>query len=164
MVKDVITAFAERSAETLPGRDARSIQLLTGFKRIFIDGDAVVIVYQLQNQLVKVIRLCDAGLMDAMSTEFACTAVRCGSVRTDIFHDHGHWIREWIERLRAYSKDPSLKTLEQMLLSDDMHQVKNAIDQLARKIRQKQSVEQSYQLLYSALYYRNNPDQGLHLW
>ena len=160
-IKEAIAAFARTAPETLPDGASRDIAFLAGFKRFFIDADAVVIVYQLQNQLLKVIRLCEAGLIDAMSTEFACDSVRYGSVRTDIFHDHGHWIGEWIDRLQAYSKDPSLKILEQMLLSEDIHQVRSAIDQLAKKIRRKECLDQSYQILYSALYYWNHPDKGI---
>ena len=160
-IKDVIAAFAETTADTLLKGHSPASALLTGFKWIFIENDAVVIVYELQKQLLKVIRICDAGLMDAMSAEFACAAIGSGSVRTDIFHDHGHWIREWVDRLRAYAKDPSLKILEQMLLSDDIHQVRSAVDQLAKKIRRKESLEQTYSLLYSALYYWNNPDKGM---
>jgi glycogen synthase len=161
LIKDTIADFAQTVRDNLQIKNAQEIKVLTDFKWIFTPDDSVVIVYKLQNQLFKVIRLCNAGLTDAMSTGFACSSVRCGSVRTDIFHDHGHWISEWIGRLQANSKDPSLKILEQMLLSEDIHNVRSAIDQLAKKIRRKESLQQTCQMLYAALYYWNNPDKGI---
>ena len=160
-IKDAITVFAQTAKDKLQFSNSQDIKFLAAFKWAFIVEDSVVIVYKLPNQLFKVIRLCDSSRKDAMSTEFACRSVVNGSVRTDIFHDHGHWIGEWVRQLQACSKDPSLKILEQMLLSDDIHNVRSAIDQLLKKVRRKENLEQAYRLLYSALYYWNNPDKGM---
>ena len=160
-IKDAITTFAKTAKEKPGFKNPGDVQILCGFKWAFVTDESVVIVYQLQNKLVKVIRLCDAGYLDAMSTGFACYSVSRGTVRTDIFHDHGHWIGEWVRQMQVYAKDRSLGILEQMLLSDDIHEVRSAIDQLAKKIRRKESLEQTYRILYAALYYWNNPDKGM---
>lgn len=160
-VKNVINIFAETVQDKLQLSGSRDIKFLTDFKWIFTVGGSVVIVYKLSNQLLKAIRLCGSSLKDTMSTDFACYSVFWRFLRTDIFHDHGHWIAEWIRQLQAWSKDRSLNVLEQMLLSDDIHKVRSAIDQLVKKIRRKENPEQAYRILYSALYYWNNPDKGI---
>ncbi|MHC5158997.1 MAG: hypothetical protein ACYSN8_03035, partial [Planctomycetota bacterium] len=137
-----------------------TLKFLIGFKWVFTEAGSVILVYKLPNNLFKVVRLCDRETIDAMSTEAACQSFVFGTVRTDIFHAHGQWIRPWIQKLQTYAKDPSLRTLEGTLLSDDLNKVKNAIGQLGRKIRRKENPEQSLRLLYSALYYWNHPDKG----
>ncbi len=160
-IKAAIREFAETLQKKRIFQTPTAKKLLMGFKWAFAEADSVVLVYQLPNKLLKVIRLCDRDTIDAMSTESASQSVEYGTVRTDIFHDSGRWIRPWVEKLQAYAKDPSLEPLEEMLLADDLHKVKNAIGQLARKLRQKGNTPQSLRLLYSALYYWNNPDKGM---
>jgi len=137
------------------------ITLLTNFKWFFVEKDSLVIVYKLPCDLLKVIRLCQVGKIDSMGTEFACLSVVHKKIRTDIFHDHGYWLRDWVRAFQASEKDPSLKLLEQMLLSEDLHEVRGAVSQLVNKIRRKDNLFHSYRLLYSALYYWGNQDKGM---
>jgi glycogen synthase len=142
-------------------RAAAALKLLTGFKWIYSQTDSLVIVYKLPNSLLKVVRICDQNTVDAMSTEAACQSVRYKTVRTDIFHDPGQWIRPWVQKLQTYTKDTSLGALEEALLSDNLHKVRTAIIQLKEKLRRKENRQQSLRLLYAALYYWNHPDKGM---
>ena len=160
-IKAVLTDFAQALEKKYAFKEPNAVKFLTGFHWVFTDADSVVIVYKLANNLLKAVRLCYRELTDAMSTEFACQSVFYKSVRTDIFHDHGQWIRPWIDTFQTYAKDPSLPSLEEMLLSDDLHKVKTAIQQLTRKIRRKENTHHSMRLLYTALYYWNHPDKGM---
>ncbi|MHC4551424.1 MAG: glycogen/starch synthase [Planctomycetota bacterium] len=160
-VKAILADFAEALKKRFSFKTASAQKFLSNFKWAFAEGDSIVLVYQMTNKLLKVIRICDRDMIDAMSVEAACRSVYHGTIRTDIFHDHGQWIRPWIEKLQAYAKDPSLDSLEEMLLANDLHKVKNAVGQLARKLRRKDNSPQTLRLLYSALYYWNNPDKGM---
>ena len=160
-VKAELADFVKALEKRFTFKTASAQKLLSNFKWAFADGDAIILVYELANKLLKVVRICDRDLVDAMSAEAACQSVTYGTIRTDIFHDHGRWIRPWIASLQDYAKDPTLESLEAMLLADDLHKVKNAISQLARKLRRKDSTPQTLRLLYSALYYWNNPDHGM---
>lgn len=160
-VKQLLSDFIQFSRKDFQARDAKTAKFLTAFKTLYTDQGCVMVVYKLPGNLVKVIRLCDRHWADAMSTEAACRSVTHHQVRTEIFHDHGHWINGWIARLQAYAKDPSLPALEEMLLTDEVLKVKTAIQQLAKKIRRKENLHHSLRLLYSALYYWNNPDSGI---
>jgi glycogen synthase len=154
-------SLTDYSKSLQKNKSSSTLKFLVGFKWVFIEADSLIIVYALPNNLLKVVRLCDRETIDAMSTEAACQSVFCGTVRTDIFHAHGQWIRPWIQKLKTYAKDPSLRALEETLLSDDLNKVKTAIGQLGRKIRRKENPQQSLRLLYSALYYWNHPDKGM---
>jgi glycogen synthase len=160
-VKKIIADFAAVDRKDPRFKDAKNAKLLSGFKWLFADDGWVVVVYQLPGNLVKVIRLCDRHWLDAMSSEAACRTVTQQHVRTEIFHDHGNWLNGWVTRLQTYAKDPSLPAVEEMLISDDVLKVKTAIQQLAKKIRRKENLHHSLRLLYSALYYWNNPDRGI---
>jgi len=160
-VRARIKHLIQDAAKSLRSYDPQKIKLLTSYKWIFIDDDAMVLVYALPDNLLKVIRLCRSNRLDSMSADFACRSIRYEDIRTDLFHDHGHWIRNWVHSLQAQAKDPSLKQLEQMLLSDDLHAVRGAISQLVNKIRRKDNLHPSYRLLYSALYYWNNLNKGM---
>ncbi|MHC4834697.1 MAG: hypothetical protein ACYTCN_01900, partial [Planctomycetota bacterium] len=159
-IKAALRNIPESLQKQYKFRSPEALKFLLGFKWIFTETDAVILVYQLPNRLIKVIRLCSEKTLDALSGQAACQSFVYGAVRTDIFHDHGQWISPWIENLKAYAKDPSLKSLEEMLLCDNLHKVKTAISQLGQKIRRKENPEQSLRLLYSALYYWNHPDKG----
>ncbi len=160
-VKKALAKFADTIQKELQIKEKRLLKFLVNFKWIFSDTDWVVLVYKLPGNLLKVVRLCHRQWLDSMSSEFACSSVFYENLRTDLFHDHGHWINEWIRQLQTYAKDPSLQTLRDTLLSDDLHKVRTAIQQLVNKIRRKQNPHESLQLLYSALYYWNNPDKGM---
>lgn len=160
-IKDTILHCAESMRDELQLKGQQVFQLLIGFKWLFLENNSVVIVYKLPDNLLKVVRVCDWQKTDAMSTRYVCSSLVFHGIRTDIFHDHGHWIRGWVEQLRLYSKDPSLKTLEQMLLSDDLQKVRTAITKLREKIRRKEHLSATQRLLYSALYYWNHPDKGM---
>jgi len=136
-------------------------KILTGFKRFYTDSNSVVFVYELNPKLLKAVRICDSSKIDAMAASFACASIVFKKVRTDIFHDHGRWIRGWLQERQAYSSDASLAVLEEMLLSDDLQKVRTAISQLAKKIRRKDNAHQALRLLYAALYYWNHPDKGV---
>ncbi|MBL7214181.1 MAG: glycogen/starch synthase [Phycisphaerae bacterium] len=160
-IRNILADFADTIRKEFQIKDFKTVKILTNFKWLFTDNDCVVLVYKLQDNLVKVIRLCDRHQIDAMTSQAACRSVTHQNIRTDIFHDHGHWINDWVTKLQTYAKDSSLFTSEEMLLSDDLHKVKTAIGQLVKKIRRKENLRQSFRLLYSALYYWNNPDKGM---
>lgn len=132
---------------------------LFSFKSLFQDDNGLVIVYELPGNLYKAVRICTPETIDAMSAHSACQSIRYHNLRTDIFHDHGQWIRPWIERLYLYAKEPTLGELEQQLLSADMTVVNAAIKQLSQRIRKKDHPAESRRLLYSALYYWSHPDK-----
>ncbi|MHC4373943.1 MAG: alpha-amylase family protein, partial [Planctomycetota bacterium] len=157
-VRACLTHFSDSVQKKI---SPRILKLLVGFTWFFKEADSVILVYKLPGNLIKVVRLCNKETIDAMSSEAACQSFVYGTTRTDIFHDHGQWIRPWTQKMRAYAKDPSLGTLEETLLSDDLNRVKIAIGQLRRKIRRKEAPQQSLRLLYSALYYWNHPDKGM---
>ncbi|MFX0203311.1 MAG: hypothetical protein ACFFCW_44985, partial [Candidatus Hodarchaeota archaeon] len=154
--KDVDTFAKESHIDLEPAK-----KTIMGFKNIYLESGSVVIVYKLAGRITKAVRLCPTAKLDAMSTEAACTSVYYKNVRTDIFHDHGKFITAWIERLKAYSKDPSLSSIVERLVSDDLHKVNTAIDELCDKIHRKESARESMRLLYAALYYWHNPDKGI---
>lgn len=160
-IKKVVADFVDIVRKNLPIKDAKTAKFLTNFKWLFSDNDYVVLIYKLPDNLVKVIRLCGQDWVDVMTSETACRSVTHQHVRTEIFHDHGHWINDWVTRLHTYDKDPSLPAAEEMLLSDEVLKVKTAIQHLTKKIRRKENLHHSLRLLYSALYYWNNPDNGI---
>jgi glycogen synthase len=160
-IKDILQDCAKTFQNELQFKGMQEIKLLTGFKRLYRDLDSIVFVYEPGRTLLKVIRVCASQKLDAMATPFAAESLFYKKVRTDIFHDHGQWIRGWIRQLGSYANDASLGAMEEALLSDDLHKVKTAISQLAKKIRRKENPDLSLRLLYSALYYWNHPDKGI---
>lgn len=160
-VKTILNAEAKRFASMHKLKGPQEVKLLESVKSIYIEDGSIILVYKLARDLLKAVRICKPDLMDAMSAHSACASIRHGNVRTDLFHDHGQWIRPWIEWLDLYARDPSWQTLEEMLLSDDLHKVNNAIKQLQNNIRRKNDVRPSMRLLYTALYYWNHPDKGM---
>lgn len=160
-IKSVLTEAVGKLSPDFSFKTGLVERLLMGFKSLFQDQDSLVIVYQLPGNLIKAVRICTPDLIDAMSAHSACESIRFRNLRTDIFHDHGKWIRKWIDRLNFYAKETTFAAIEEMLLSDDLHKVNNAVKQLQAKIRRKEHVKEAKRLLYSALYYWNNPDKGI---
>jgi len=154
--KDVI-AFANGSCIDLEVAQ----KTIMGFKDMYIESGSVVIVYKLDGSINKAVRLRPSGVLDAMSSEAACASVYYEDVRTDIFHDHGSFIAGWIDKLKAYTKDPSLSFVGERLISDDFHKVSAAIDELRDRILYQAGDHESVRLLYAALYYRHNQDKGI---
>jgi glycosyltransferase involved in cell wall biosynthesis len=134
---------------------------IIGFKDLFIDSGSVIVVYRLLENITKVVRLCPSTMLDAMSSEIACASVFCGDVRTDVFHDHGGFISDWIGRLKEHAKDPSLSLITRKLISNDLHEVNASIDKLRNRILQQGGSHESVRLLYAALYYWHNQDRGI---
>jgi glycogen synthase len=160
-VKNSLTLEVKRFSSLHKLKGPQDVKLLESVKSIYTEAKSIVLVYKLPYNLLKAIRICRPDVMDAMSAHSACVSIRHGQVRTDLFHDHGQWIRPWIEWLDLYAKDPSWQTLEDMLLSDDLHKVNNAIKQLQNNIRKKINIRPSLRLLYTALYYWSHPDKGM---
>jgi len=154
--KDVL-AFASESCIELEAAQ----KTIMGFKDMYLESGSVVIVYKLDASMNKAVRLCPSGVLDAMSSEAACASVYYEDVRTDVFHDHGSFIAGWIDRLRAYAKDPSLSFVGERLISDDFHKVSAAIDELRDRILYEGGDHESVRLLYAALYYWHNLDKGI---
>ncbi len=128
---------------------------------LLVEDDAVVIGYRLGKQVLKVIRVCRRDKVDAMAAPSACVSIPRGALRTDLFHDHGPFIRPWVDRLETYAKHGSLSSLAGMLTSDNLHIVHGAVDELVARIRRKQTPQESVRLLYAALYYWQNAHKGL---
>ena len=160
-IKAVLADAVAKLSPSFPVKSGLPEKLLMGFKSLIHDKNGLIIVYQLPGMLLKAVRICTPGTIDAMAAHSACESILYRNIRTDLFHDHGKWIRKWFDRLNLYAKDPTFGMLEEMLLSDDLHKVNNAIKQLQGKVRRKEHVRESMRLLYSALYYWNNPDKGI---
>ena len=157
IIRKDIETFANES-----GSDPAEVnKTIMGFKDLFIVSDSITIVYRLQGNVTKAVRLCPLAMLDAMSSEAACASVFNGDVRTDIFHDHGSFISGWIEKLRTYTKDPSFSLISKRLLSNDLHQVNASIDKLRDRILYDGDDHESVRLLYAALYYWHNQDKGI---
>ena len=160
-IKAVLADAVAKLSPSFPVKSGQAERLLMGFKSLFQDSNSLVIVYHLPGNLFKVLRICTPDTIDAMAAHAACDSILYRNLRTDIFHDHGKWIHKWIDRLNFYAKESTFSALEEMLLSDDLHKVNNAVKQLQQKIRRKEHVKEARRLLYSALYYWNNPDKGI---
>jgi glycogen synthase len=158
---DILCRHAARFAERkkLPPETAQ--KTLAGFKHLFFEFGTVVAVYQLPKEIVKVIRVTPEQFADAMSHDAACRSIYSHGVRTEIFHDHGPFIQPWLNHLQARDTDPALSELTRMLISDHIHTVNAAMDELARRIRNKENAQESLRLLYAALYYWHNPNKGI---
>jgi len=130
-------------------------------KAICIDAVSLVLVYRLSRNTHKLIRVCPSHVLDTMASPGACFSIHQGHTRTDIYYDHGRYIEPWLERLNAFQKDPSLVTLARDLVSEDLYTVEAALEVLQKKIRSKESVQESIRLLYSSLYYWHHPDKGI---
>jgi glycogen synthase len=139
----------------------KASEKILGFKELYVDSDSSVVVYRLNENIIKVVRLCSSGKLDSMSSEAACFSSYYDDVRTDIFYDHGSFISGWIDRLKAYSKDNSLALIEKRLISSNFYEVNTAIDELRNRLSNKQRNHELLRILYSALYYRNNYDTGI---
>jgi glycosyltransferase involved in cell wall biosynthesis len=163
--KPGIRAIIRKDIETFANENATDLaevnRTIMGFKDLFIVSDSIVIVYKLQGNVTKAVRLCPSEMLDAMSSEAACASVFNGDVRTDIFHDHGSFISGWIEKLKTYAKDPSLSLITKRLLSDNLHQVNESIDKLRDRILYEGGDHEAVRLLYAALYYWQNQDKGI---
>lgn len=132
-----------------------------GLSHSFVDESSVVIVYRLREAVVKAVRVCDSGKQDALSAPSACTSICHGQVRTDVFHDHGRFISAWVADLEMRAKHSSLAFLTRMLLSDDLHTVHSAVDELRERIRRKETPRESLRVLYAALYYWRHGSDGV---
>jgi len=132
-----------------------------GFKHLFFDSGTVVVLYELKNNVMQAIRLAPEYFIDAMSIDAARLSVVHGGIRTEIFHDQGPFIKPWIERLKARAVDPALDELSRMLISDHVHTVNAAIDDLVHRIRLKHNPQESLRLLYAGLYYWYHPNKGI---
>jgi glycogen synthase len=190
--KSKIRASISKDIETFANEGCTDLQAdgktIMGFKDLFIVSDSIIIVYRLQGNITKAVRLCPSAMLDAMSSQAACASVFNGGVRTDIFHDHGSFISQWIERIKTYAKDPSLSLIAKRLISEDLHQVDASIDKLRDRIlyegggppnavlgrlkgtpfREKIAKwepgtrdHEAVRLLYAALYYWHNQDKGI---
>ncbi len=154
--KDV-SAFANESRI-----DLEVVQkTIMGFRDTYLGSGSVVIVYKLDGSINKAVRLCPSGVLDAMSSEAACASVHCDDVRTDIFHDHGSFIAKWLDKQKAYAKDPFYSFIGERLVSDDFHKVSAAINELRDRAMHKGDDPESLRLLYAALYYWHNQDRGI---
>lgn len=160
-INAVLLDAVEKLSPSFSVKSGQVERLLIGFKSLFQDQNSLVILYQLPGNLLKAVRICTIDTIDAMSAHSACESIRFRNLRTDIFHDHGQWIRKWVDRISFYAKEPTFTALEEMLLSDDLHKVNNAVKQLQNKIRRKEHLKEARRLLYTALYYWNNPDKGI---
>jgi glycogen synthase len=152
-----IEAFVHESCTDLEEVD----KTIMGFKELFIVSGSVIVIYRLHGNVTKVVRLCPSAMLDAMSSEAACASVFHGDVRTDIFHDHSSFISGWIDRLKAYAKDPSFSLITKRLISENLHEVNASIDKLRDRILFEGSDHESVRLLYAALYYWHNQDKGI---
>ena len=134
---------------------------IMGFKDLFIYSDSVIVVYKLHGNITKVVRLCPSAMLDAMSSEAACSSVFYGDVRTDVFHDHGGFVSGWIDMLKGRAKDPSFSLITRKLISNNLHEVNASIDKLRNRILHERGDHESMRLLYAALYYWHNQDRGI---
>ena len=136
-------------------------KIITGFKDLLINQDSVVIVYRLYGNTIKVIRLCTSVILDAMSSEAACSSVFNSDVRTDVFYDHGGYISVWIDMLKEHARDPSVSLIARKLISNDIHEVNASIDKLRNRILYEGGNHESLRLLYATLYYWHNQNRGI---
>lgn len=134
---------------------------IMGFKDLFIDSGSVIVVYRLPRSITKIVRLCPSAMLDAMSSEAACSSVFYGDVRTDVFHDHGGFISGWIDMLKEHAKDPSFSLITRKLISNNLHEVNASIDKLRDRILYEGVNHEWVRLLYAALYYWHNQDRGI---
>ncbi len=134
---------------------------IMGFKDLFIYSDSVIVVYKLHGNITKVVRLCPSAMLDAMSSEAACSSVFYGDVRTDVFHDHGGFVSGWIDMLKGHAKDPSFSLITRKLISNNLHEINASIDKLRNRILHERGDHESMRLLYAALYYWHNQDRGI---
>ena len=160
-IKGVMAEEIGKLSPSFSVKTGRVERMLMDIKSLYRQENSLVIVYHFAGNLYKAVRICTPDTLDAMSAHSACRSIRYRNLRVDLFHDHGRWIRRWIERLNFYAKEPDFEALESMLLSDDLRQVKEAIKQLRQKIRRKEHVKESRRLLYSALYYWNISDKSV---
>ncbi|MCH7916692.1 MAG: glycogen/starch synthase [Planctomycetes bacterium] len=134
---------------------------VTRFSVFVPDTESIVFIYALGRTTRKCIRICRSRFLDAMASPAACHAITHGDTRTEIFYDHGRFIRPYLERVKLYQKDPPLLSLAQNLTSSDVSTAQAAIDALVEKIHSKDNAEESIRLLYAGLYYWFNPDRGM---
>lgn len=136
-------------------------RLLTQPTRVFIDAGSLVIAYELQPQVVQVIRIAPDNWLDCYACPEACSRVGFKNLRTEIFHDTGPFLRGWLDRLAAYEQDPALGELARMLISGHIHTVHAALDELGLRIARNQNRPESLRLLYAALYYWFHSNKGI---
>ena len=134
---------------------------IKNFVFITLDPSSLVLVYQLSENIKKVIRICSVYHIDAMTAPSACYSIRNKNLRTDIFYDCADYISPWIESLESLRKDPSLRIIIEDLMSFNSFVVHSAIDALVNKIRRKESLDIAMRLLYSTLYYNFSPNKGI---
>jgi glycogen synthase len=134
---------------------------LIGFSGLYFQGGTAIVVYQPDREVVQVIRIAPAGFFDGLSHDAACRTISAQGVRTEIFHDNGPFVYAWIDRLKIWAADPALNELAQMLISDHIHTVNAATEELFKRIRNKQNAYESMRLLYAALYYWHNSNKGI---
>jgi glycogen synthase len=163
--KSKIRAIISKDVEIFINENCTDLEAarktIIGFKDLFTDSDSVVAVYKLPGNITKVVRLCPSAMLDYMSSEAACSSVFCGDVRTDVYHDHGGFISDWIGRLKEYAKDPSFSLITRKLVSNDLHEVNASIDKLRNRILYEGDDHESVRLLYAVLYYWHNQNRGI---
>ncbi len=161
-LRSVLTHEAVAWAEKAKVPFAAAKKLATSFKHVYFDAGAVILVYEFRNGVVQVIRIAPTCLSDSMSSDAACrNVVYRNTVRTEIFHDNGLFILPWLHRLKAGADNPGLNELAKMLISDHLHSVNAAIDELQRNIRLKEHPHESLRLLYAGLYYWFHANKGI---
>ncbi len=134
---------------------------LTQFKVFMEDVNSLILLYPLGKQILKVIRIRRSYHLDAMGTPATCRSFEFEGLSTDIFYDHGSYLQPWLNRLTAYSKDPSLNTLMKNLFAEDIHTVQAAINELYKKLRRQENIHETTRLLYASLYHGCLPNKGL---
>lgn len=160
-VRHILSHFVSLFEQTEKPPSSSRARMLLSFRQVYADAGCLILVYELRNQVLQAIRLCPQDYRDAFSCQAACQSIGSGGVRTEIFYDHGPYIRSWISRLKTYSLEPAINQLAGMLTSGHLHTVNAAIDELDWRIRRKQHAHESQRLLYAALYYWHHANKGI---
>ena len=158
--KEIVARCLPAFIEEFPP-EVGDYEWLRRFQPIFPDHDSMVLVYNLGKGMCKAIRVRYQRVLDVMTASAACTTITYGQICTDIFHDHGRYLKPWLDRLSLYQKDPALGVLTENLISSDIDQVDAAIEELVERIRTRNHEAEALRLLYATLYYWHHPDRGI---
>ncbi len=143
------------------GLPVSAVKRLSEVSHLYVDGNSLVVVYELHKQALGVVRIASDTHLDPYACPEACSSVRFKSVRTDLFHDTGPFLLAWLARLKTYQEDPALGELARMLISGHVHTVNAAIDELRIRIQKGENLSESLRLLYAALYYWYHSNKGI---
>jgi hypothetical protein len=119
------------------------------------------VLYELKNNVMQAVRLAPEYFIDALSIDAARLDVVHEAYGRRFFTTRGRLSNPGLNVSKPVPWTRHWTNCPALLISDHVHTVNAAIDELVRRIRLKQNPQESLRLLYAGLYYWYHPNKGI---